>query len=229
MGKINVLLADDHELFREGLATIINAQPDFEIIGEASDGLEAFIQAQELRPDLILMDVCMPGCDGVEATQRIKEILPETTIVMLTVCDEDEQLFEAIRNGAQGYLLKNIRSSKLLTLLRGAVHGQAALPLTLASRILDEFRRLETQPSEWEDDVPSLTPREQEVLCLVARGHTDQEIADALTISIHTVKTHMRNILAKLNLDHRHEAAQFAMRNGLINAPLRHAYLNPQL
>ncbi len=228
MDKIHVLLVDDHELFREGLANIIDAQPDFEVLGEACDGLEAFIQAQELQPDLILMDICMPGCDGIEAIQHIKEILPETTIVMLTVCDQDERLFEAIRCGAQGYLLKNIRSSKLLTLLRGVVHGKAALPLTLASRILDEFRRLDSRPSHWDDDVPALTPREQEVLCLVARGHTDQEIADTLTISIHTVKTHIRNILGKLHLNHRHEAAQFAMRNGLINAPIRHAYLNLQ-
>ena len=142
---IKVLLADDHQLFREGLANILNAQTDFEVVGEASDGLEVFIMAQELNPDLILMDIGMPGCNGVEATQRIKAVNDHVTIVMLTVQDEDDNLFEAIRNGAQGFLLKNIRSRELVEMLRGAVRGEAAIPAAMGGRILEEFRKLSVQ------------------------------------------------------------------------------------
>ncbi|MGD8623320.1 MAG: response regulator transcription factor [Anaerolineae bacterium] len=217
MSKIRVLLADDHALFREGLAGILDAQPDLEVIGEAGDGLEVIVKAQELKPDLIVMDVSMPGCDGVEATQRIKKSLPEVTIVMLTVRNEDEKLFEAIKSGAQGYLLKSIRSRDLVSLLRGAVQGEAAITSSMGGRMLEEFRRLAQQESRFpDDDAISLTRREQEVLSLVAEGATDQEIAHELSISIHTVKSHMRNILGKLHLSHRHEAALFALREGLI-------------
>jgi DNA-binding NarL/FixJ family response regulator len=217
MSKIRVLLADDHALFREGLAGILDAQPDMEVIGEAGDGLEVIVKARELKPDLIVMDVSMPGCDGVEATQRIKKSHPEVTIVMLTVRDEDEKLFEAIKSGAQGYLLKSIRSRDLVALLRGAVQGEAAITSSMGGRMLEEFRRLAQQESRFPDeDTISLTRREQEVLSLVAEGATDQEIADQLSISIHTVKSHMRNILSKLHLSHRHEAALFALREGLI-------------
>jgi DNA-binding NarL/FixJ family response regulator len=215
--KIRVLLADDHSLFREGLAGILDGLPDFEVVGEANDGLEVVVKASELQPDLIIMDVSMPGCTGVEATQRIKELLPETTIVMLTVSDDNEQLFEAIKNGAQGYLLKSIRSRDLITMLRGAVRGEAAISPTLGGRMLDEFRRMSQQPArELGEEMPVLTAREQDVLALVAGGATDMDIAEALCLSVHTVKSHMRNILAKLHLSHRHEAAQFALREGLI-------------
>lgn len=217
MEKIRVLLADDHSLFREGLAGILNAQPDFEVVGEASDGLEALVKAQELAPDLILMDINMPGCDGLEATRQIKRDLPDVTIVMLTVRDENEKLFQAIRGGAQGYLLKSIRSRRLVTLLRGAMRGEAAITSTLAGRILEEFRRQGRHPrGVLDNETVTLTMREQDVLSLVAERATDKQIADELYISIHTVKSHMRNILAKLQLSHRHEAALFAMREGLI-------------
>lgn len=220
MKKIRVLLADDHQLFREGLATILNNQPDFEVVGEAGDGLEALIKARQLVPNLILMDVTMPGSDGLEATQHIKKELPGVTIVMLTVRDESEKLFEAIKSGAQGYLLKSIRSPDLLQLLRGAVRGEAAITPSLGGRMLEEFRRMSQQVRiQPDDNSVSLTSREQEVLCWAAEGATDQEIAEHLTVSIHTVKTHMRNILAKLHLGHRHEAALYARREGLIPPP----------
>jgi len=222
MKAIRVLLADDHQLFREGLANILNAQPDFEVVGEAEDGLEVLVKAQKLVPDLILMDIGMPGCDGVEATQQVKEKLPGVIIVMLTVRDEDEKLFEAIKNGAQGYLLKSIRSRDLLSMLRAAVRGEAAITPSMGGRMLEEFRRLSLRArSAPDEEVATLTRREQEVLSLVAQGATDQEIATALVISIHTAKSHMRNILSKLHLSHRHEAAQYALREGLIRAPGR--------
>jgi DNA-binding NarL/FixJ family response regulator len=217
MGKIRVLLADDHHLFREGLAKILNSQADFEAVGEAKDGLEAQVKARELTPDLILMDVGMPICDGLEATRQIKQELPEVTIVMLTIGDEDEKLFRAIRNGAQGYLLKNIRREEMLSLLRGAMQGEAAITPALGGRMLEEFRRIGRQASEAEEEKQALlSAREQEVLVLVAAGAANREIADKLDISVHTVKSHMRKILAKLQLSSRREAASFAQREGLI-------------
>ncbi len=220
MAPIRILLADDHTLFREGLAGILSSQPDMEVVGEASDGLEAIVKARELVPDLILMDIAMPGCDGLEATRRIKAELPAVTIVMLTVRDDEAKLFEAIKSGAQGYLLKSIASAEMLRLLRGAVRGEAAITPALAGRMLEEFRRLSRQaPPEESEETESLTLREQEVLRLVAQGATDKEIAEQLSISLYTVKSHMRNILAKLHLSRRHEAARLALRRGLIPPP----------
>lgn len=220
MTVIRVLLADDHQLFREGLANILSAQPDFEVVGEAGDGLEVQVKARKLVPDLILMDIGMPGCDGVEATQQVKRELPDVVIVMLTVRDEDEKLFEAVKSGAQGYLLKTIRSRELLSMLRGAVRGEAAITPALGGRMLEEFRRLSHQahlvPA---DEVIALTRREQEVLGLVAQGASDAEVGEALVISVHTVKSHMRNILSKLHLGQRHQAALYALREGLIHSP----------
>ncbi|MGC8855333.1 MAG: response regulator [Anaerolineae bacterium] len=216
MKRARVLLADDHALFREGLAGIIAAQPDMEVVGEASDGVEALIKAQELKPDLVLMDVQMPGMDGLEATRQIKQALPETIIVVLTVRDDDEKLFQALKNGAQGYLLKDIRSHEMLTMLRGALRGEAALSTALAARILTEFRRLSTGSLAAQEDDGGLTEREQQVLSYAAQGATDKEIAAALNISLNTVKTHMRNILAKLHVRTRREAAKVARSKGLV-------------
>jgi DNA-binding NarL/FixJ family response regulator len=218
--SIRVLLADDHQLFREGLAIILNGQRDFEVVGEASDGLEVLVKAHRLRPDLVLMDLEMPGCNGVEAARRIKEELPDTCIVMLTVRDDEEKLFQAIQSGAQGYLLKDIRSQDLLTMLRRAMGGEAAITPALGGRILEEFRRLSRQACEGpEREANILTQREREVLSLVAQGATDNEIADALIVSIYTIKSHRRNILSKLHLDHRREAARYALQRGMIGPP----------
>lgn len=217
MEPIRVLLADDHALFREGLASIIAGQPDMVIVGEADDGLEALVKAQELKPDLILMDITMPGVDGLEATRKIKDALPETVIVVLTVHNDEERLFQAIKNGAQGYLLKNIRSETMLELIRGALRGEAAITPVLAGHMLEEFRRLSSAAAD-EDGEPieTLTFREQEVLAQVATGASDKEIAERLSISLHTVKSHMRNILAKLHVNNRHDAARYARYKGLL-------------
>jgi DNA-binding NarL/FixJ family response regulator len=216
MKQVRVLLADDHALFREGLAGIISAQPDMQVVGEASDGLEAFVKAQELKPDLILMDVQMPGMDGLEAARQIKQILPDTIIVMLTVRGDDEMLFEALKNGAQGYLLKEIRSQSMLEMLRGALRGEAALSPSLAGRVLSEFRRLSKGGIAEKEDDSGLTEREQQVLVEASRGATDKEIATTLNISLNTVKTHMRNILAKLQVRTRRDAARAAQAKGLL-------------
>lgn len=216
MKRVRVLLADDHALFREGLAGIIGAQPDMQVIGEANDGLEAFVKAQELKPDLILMDVQMPGMDGIEAVKQIKQVLPEAIVVMLTVRGDDNMLFEALKNGAQGYLLKEIRSQDLLEMLRGALQGEAALSPNLAGRVLTEFRRLSKGGVLEKEGDDELTEREQQVLLQVSKGATDKEIAAALNISLNTVKTHIRNILSKLHVRTRREAAKAAQAKGML-------------
>ncbi|MEB2333243.1 MAG: response regulator transcription factor [Anaerolineaceae bacterium] len=216
MEKARVLLADDHVLFREGLAGIIASQTDMETVGEAGDGFEALVKARELKPDLILMDVQMPGMDGIEATRQIKQTLPETIIVMLTVRGDDEFLFEALKNGAQGYLLKEIRSQTLLEMLRGALQGEAAISSSLAGRVLAEFRRLSKYDAVNGETDSDLTEREQQVLSQAAQGATDKEIAAELNISLNTVKTHMRNILSKLHVSTRREAAKVAKSKRLV-------------
>jgi DNA-binding NarL/FixJ family response regulator len=217
MTKITILLADDHNLFREGLAGILNSQPDMQVIGQANDGLEAILMAEDLKPDLVLMDIQMPGCDGLEAARKIKRDSSEIVVVMLTVRDEDEKLFEAIKCGAQGYLLKSIRSREMLDMVRSAMKGEAAISPRLAGRMLEEFRRMSRiLPVHSDDDIVDLTLREQEVLSLAASGAADKEIASNLNISLATVKTHMRNILAKLQVNSRREAAREAKRRGLL-------------
>ncbi len=217
MKPTRVLIVDDHALFREGLAGIISAQPDLQVIGEAGDGLEAIVKARELKPDLILMDIKMPGVDGIEATRLIKEEVPGAVVVMLTVQEDDKKLFEAIKYGAQGYLLKNISSKQMIRMLRDALEGKAALTPDLAGHVMEEFRRLSHQfPADTRDDTVSLTQREQEVLQHVAMGASDKEIADKLCISLHTVKSHVRNIIAKMQVSNRREAARLARHKGWV-------------
>jgi DNA-binding NarL/FixJ family response regulator len=223
MSRWRLLLADDHELFREGLAGLIDAQPDLQVVGQAGDGFEALLLGRELRPDLVVMDISMPICNGLEAT-RLMRAAPElagTRIVILTIHDEDEKLFEAIKAGADGYLLKNTRSAEFLRGLRAALGDEAILPPKLASRLMDEFARLAAraaagaartgaQPEE------ELTARERDVLGLVATGASDAEIAERLALSIHTVKTHVRHILTKLHAANRRAAVGAARQKGLM-------------
>lgn len=217
MSKIKVLLADDHCLFREGLAGIIDAQPDMDVVGEAEDGLEAVVKAAELRPDLILMDIQMPGLDGLEATQQILQSHPATTIIILTVREEPERLFQAIKNGARGYLLKSMRSRDMIAALRSAAGGDAPIAPAMAVHMLEEFRRLSRiAPDGGETECERLTEREHSVLALAAAGLSDKEIAAELSLSLHTVKTHMRSILAKLHVSNRHQAAQSARQKGIL-------------
>jgi len=217
MSRYRLLLVDDHTLFREGLASILASQPDMEVVGEASDGLEALVKARALRPHLILMDVQMPGMDGVEATRRIQRELPDTAVVMLTVRDDDELLFEALKSGASGYILKATGSRRLIAMLRAALRGEAALSPALAARVLGEFRRISALlPADFQPEALALTDREQEVLLLISRKATDKEIAERLGISLYTVKSHVRNILNKLQVGSRREAAYLARKRGLV-------------
>jgi len=213
MTRTRLLLADDHDLFREGLAGLINAQPDMEVVGQASDGLEALTLARDLHPDLIAMDINMPMCDGLEATRLIRAEWPEARILILTVHDEDEKLFEAIKAGASGYMLKNVGSADFLHGVRSILAGEAVLPPKLAARLISEFARLAVRPvPEPPSDTHDLTPRERETLSLIAAGATDKEIAAQLTLSLHTVKSHVRSILTKLHAANRRQAARLAGR-----------------
>lgn len=214
MEAIRVLLVDDHALFRKGLASMLRDQPDFEVVAEARDGEEALAKAKELMPDVILMDIYMPGCTGLEATQRIKEALPYVKIVILTVSEEDKNLFSAIKSGAQGYLSKKIEPLELFEMLRGVVKGEAPISRGTAAKILDEFAR-QVKRRHDEPPVEHLSPREQQVLELLTKGSTNKEIAAALGISDNTVKNHLRNILDKLHLENRVQAAAFALQKGL--------------
>ncbi|MFN8491910.1 MAG: response regulator transcription factor [Caldilineaceae bacterium] len=218
MARARIILADDHPLFREGLASLINSQADLEVVGQASDGLEALTLVRDLQPDLVIMDIKMPMCDGLEATRLLRSTTPALRILILTIHDEDEKLFEAIKAGASGYLLKNTNSTDFLTGVRSVLAGEAALPSRLAARLLDEFSRLTTRAvaaPAVESDV-DLTTREREVLNCIATGATDREIAAQLSLSLHTVKSHVRNILSKLHAVNRRQAARQAARQGLI-------------
>jgi DNA-binding NarL/FixJ family response regulator len=216
MGPTRILLVDDHVLFRKGMARLIDSQPDFDVVAEAEDGYQAVKYSREFKPDLILMDIHMPECDGHEATRLIIDDWPEAKIVMLTVSDDDKDLFTAIRNGALGYLVKKIEPQELFARLRGVSQGEAPISRVMASRILREFARLGTE-SPPPDSTRSLTPREREVLQLVTKGLTNKEIGAQLHIAENTVKNHLRNILEKLHLQNRAQAAAYAVREGLMD------------
>lgn len=212
---MRVLLADDHALFRAGIASLLKAW-GMETVGQASNGLEALEQARALRPDLILMDIGMSPCNGLEATRLIKAELPETRIVIVTVSDDDDDLFEAIKSGAEGYLLKDMSEEELGRTLTGIATGEPALSPGLAAKILDEFARVSRDGAPKEVESDGLTPREREVLELVVTGATNREIAAALYISENTVNFHMKHILAKLHLKNRAQAVAYAIRSGLV-------------
>jgi DNA-binding NarL/FixJ family response regulator len=211
---MRILLVDDHVLFREGLLGLLNAQPELEVVGETGTVQEAIAQARELQPDLILMDFGLPDGTGLDATEAILGHRPETSIVFLTFHDDDDRLFAAIRRGAKGYLLKNVSSSELLSLVRGVGQGQAAITPEMTSRVLEEFARSRPGTASHQAEIPDLTPREQEVLRELAAGATNHEIAERLVISENTVKNHVHSILTKLDLKNRREAASYARRQG---------------
>lgn len=216
---MRVLLADDHPLFRDGLATLLRSR-GMDVVGEASNGIEAIDQARLLKPELILMDVNMPQMNGLEATRLIKAEQPDTKIIILTVSDEDENLFEAIKSGAQGYLLKSLQSQAFFDLLNGVAQGEAPISRGLATKILGEFGRHLRQPEQAGASKEELTEREKEVLGLVAEGATNRDIAARLSVTENTVKYHLKNILEKLHLRNRAQAAAWAMRSGLLkNSP----------
>lgn len=212
---MKVLIVDDHALFRDGVASLLKAW-GMEVAGQASDGLEALERARALQPDLILMDIKMPNCNGLEATRLIKAEMPETKVVMVTVSDEEEDLFEAIKSGAQGYVLKNMSGDEFGRVVTDIASGEAPLSRGLAAKILAEFARMTREPLAKASDKEELSEREREVLQLVAGGATNKEIAGTLFISENTVNYHMKNILAKLHLRNRAQAVAYAVQSGLV-------------
>lgn len=206
-----VLVVDDHLLSRKGIASILSAHPLFEIVGEATDGREAIEKAKSLMPDLILMDIRMPNGGGLYATRQIKEDMPYVIIVILSVSDDVQDFFEAIKYGAQGYLLKNMEPEHWLDYLVSIVQGEAPISRVLATKILQEFS---LQKDDWAGH--KLSEREKEVVQLVSQGLGNKDIGDKLHISESTVKNHLRNILAKLHLKNRVQLVSFAYKNGQI-------------
>lgn len=219
MEPLRILLADDHKLFRQGVESLLNSRQNFEVVGSASDGCEAIELARETMPHVILMDVEMPGCDGLEATRQIKREFPHIKIIILTVVDDDETVFEAIKSGAQGYLLKDLEAYQLYDMLEGLSRGNAPLSGGIAAKILEEFNRPEPDPAERTSVTEQLSDRETEVLELLVEGMTNKEIAETLVLTENTVKTHLANILAKLHLKNRIQAAVYAVTKGLVEEP----------
>ncbi|MFZ7103133.1 MAG: response regulator [Peptococcaceae bacterium] len=217
MQKAKVLLVDDHALFRKGIASLLSTLPELEIIGEAGNGREGLEKSQELKPDVIIMDVEMPELSGVETVKLIKEKLPDCKIVMLTISDDDDNLFNSIKNGAQGYLLKSMDPDDLIEEIRGLLlEGEVALSKAMAGKILNEFANLSKRTNQTDHHKFNITDRETEVLKLVARGITNKEIAANLAITENTVKNHLCNIMEKLHLQNRVQLATFAWREGLM-------------
>ena len=214
--KIRVLVADDHALFRRALAAVFADEQDVELVGEASDGEEAVRMATELAPDVVLMDVRMPKLLGIEAARQIKADQPAAKIVMLTVSDDEEDLFEAIKAGASGYLLKEVDPAEIAAALRQINEGHSLLSPAVASKLVSEFAAISKRSDE-RASRPTLTDRELEVLRLAADGLTNRQIGRRLQISENTVKNHIRNILEKLHLHSRMEAVLYAVREELID------------
>jgi DNA-binding NarL/FixJ family response regulator len=214
---LRVMIADDHALFRRGLEMVLEKEPDIEVVGEAHDGQQAVDRAQELMPDVMLMDVRMPRRSGIEATQRIKELLPHVQIIVLTNSDEEADLYDSIKAGASGYLLKEISSEEVAEAVRSVHAGHSRISPAMASKLLSEFQAMTRRADDRQPLAPPrLTDRELEVLRLVAKGLGNRDIAKDLYISENTVKNHIRNILEKLHLHSRMEAVVYAVREKMI-------------
>jgi len=213
---MKVLLVDDHRLLLEGLSTLLAAH-GVQVVGMAYDGLQAISLAQTLQPDVILMDIRMPGCDGLEATRRIKAVMPQVKIVILTTSDEDRDLFEAVKSGASGYLLKSMDADELVVCLEQAQEGIPPFSPGLAAKIVAEFARQEksSQPGAEPAATSPLTPRQREVLALVAQGYSYKEAGAKLGLSPRTIKYHMAEIMEQLHLEHRAQVLAYAGKIGL--------------
>lgn len=215
MNVLRILLVDDHILFRKGLARLLDAQPDFQVVGEASDGAEAIEKARMLHPDVVLMDLRMPVCDGLEATRQIKRELSSVRVVILTVSEDDQDFLAAIRCGADGYLVKSMRPESLFQELRGLAQGEVPLSRAMAGKLLRQIAR--SAPAPPGAPLPNgLSKRELQVLQLLAEGLSNEEIAGELGIAVNTVRNHVRNILDKLGVHNRVQAAVYAVRHGLV-------------
>lgn len=217
MDHIRILLADDHTVLRQGIAQVLESQADMEVIAQARNGVEAVQLAEETDPDIVLMDINMPELDGVKATSRIKELRPDVKIIILTMYRVDNFIFEAIKAGASGYLLKEVEMADLISAVRSVAAGEAVLDPALADKVLEEFRI--KKPVKREEE---LAPRDVEILTFVAQGLTNQEIADRIDISEKTVRNRLSLVFKQLHLNNRTEAALYALRKGLTDSDQDH-------
>jgi DNA-binding NarL/FixJ family response regulator len=215
--RIRILLVDDQTMFRSGMRVLLSSQPDFEIVGEAADGEEGLAKAAALKPDVVLMDLRMPVLDGAAATRRLRAAQPACRVIVLTTFDEDAAIFDGLRAGAIGYLLKDAPTEKLYEAIRAAARGESFLQPSVAARVVAEFTRLSEQAPAWSQALPEpLSPRELEILRLLANGSTNREIALQLVLAEGTVKNHITNILTKMNVPDRTSAALKARELGLL-------------
>jgi DNA-binding NarL/FixJ family response regulator len=219
---MRVVIADDHQLFRDGLRSLLEAR-GIDVIGEARDGREAVDQARRLNPDVVLMDLSMPHINGLAATRLISAEMPSVKVVILTASEDDADLFEAIKSGAQGYLFKNVESDEFFRLLEGVARGEPALTPGLARKLLGEFARpAPPAPANIAEPPVALTDREREVLDLLVQGVTsNRELAERLVVTENTVKYHLRNILDKLHVQNRAQVVAYAVRHGMVDATER--------
>jgi len=217
MKPIRVLIADDHALFREGVNAILKSVPDIELVGEAGTGQEALNLASDLKPDVILMDIQMPDLNGVDATERILKTHPDAGIIIVTMLEDDDSLFSAMRAGARGYVLKGAGKAEMLKSIRAVAEGEALFGPAIATRLLNVFHDKAAQPKSKTSALafPDLTDREREILSYIARGETNSEIAERLTISLKTVRNHASSIFNKLQVTNRAQAAIRARDAGL--------------
>ena len=214
---IRILLIDDHTLFRSGIRALLQRQSDFEIVDEAADGVEGIKRAKQHRPDVILLDLNMPGLSGLEALQLLVEDLPDSAVIVLTVSEEAEELATALRSGARGYLLKNIETEALTSAIRRAAAGEPVISDAMTAKLVQQFRAPSPAPARL-DDTARLTAREREIVQGLARGESTKEIARDLGVAESTVKIHVQNILKKLNLASRVQVAVYAVEHGLTEA-----------
>jgi two-component system, NarL family, nitrate/nitrite response regulator NarL len=218
MKVIRVLIVDDHTLFRSGIRLLLQRQDGFEVVGEAGDGLEGVKLAKRLKPEVVLLDLHMPGTGGLEALQLLKEELPQTQVVMLTVSEDAQDLLEALQLGARGYLLKNIETDFLLDSIRRAASGESVMSPQMAVRLADAVRIPQKNSKAAVAETNKLSPREAEIIVMLAAGASNKEIARKLELAESTVKIHVQGILRKLNLTSRVQAAVFAVEHGLVEA-----------
>ncbi|HZD55447.1 MAG TPA: response regulator transcription factor [Anaerolineales bacterium] len=211
--QIRVLIADDHTIVRSGVRLLLEAEADIRIVGEALDGNEALAMTETLHPDVVLMDIAMPGMDGLEATRRIKDRWPDVQVLVLTMHRSDEYFFEMLKNGASGYVLKGADPSELIKAVRVVGQGEVFLYPTMAQKLLRDYL---TRIGKADEDDPQLSPREKEILRLLAEGYSNKEIAESLVISPSTVYTHRGNLMNKLGLDNRRELIQYARKRGFL-------------
>jgi RNA polymerase sigma factor (sigma-70 family) len=214
---LRVLLVEDHAIVRQGIRALLDEEPDIAIVGEAADGNQALALAQSLRPEIVLMDLNLPGLSGIEATRQVLQLLPDVRVLVLSMYDSEEYVFRALRAGASGYVLKQSTSTELVMALRAVAAGSTFLSPGISQILISDFMRRADAQTTTDDALSILTPREREVLELIARGLTNRQIAERLHISIKTVETHRGNMMQKLDVHDRAELIKFAIDSGVIS------------